>query len=70
VRRVEQQRHQRESERAAVEDLDVGRQLPFPVQGLDAAYAETFVGPQQVTDAEDLDARCFLGRRIVQGGLC
>ncbi len=56
VRRVEQQRHQRQALRAAVDDLDVRRHVPALAERLDAADAEALVGPEQVADAEHHDA--------------
>ena len=56
VRRVEQQGHQRQAKSAAVEDLDRRGEVPAVAERLDATYAEAFVGPQQVADAEDDDA--------------
>ncbi len=42
---------------AAVDQLDLRRELPALLQGLDAAHAEALVGPQHVADAQHDDAR-------------
>ncbi len=53
---VEQQRHEREAERAAVEHLDVRGEVPAVAEGFHATHAEAFVGPENVADAEHDDA--------------
>jgi len=52
--------------RAAIDEAHVPGELPAALQGLDAAHAEAFVGPQQVADAQYHDAP---GRALPMRGI-
>ena len=51
--------------RAAIHKFDVCRKLVEAIQRLDRAHSKTFIGPEQIADAEDSDSRHFLSCRLV-----